>query len=483
MASAKQCQLKLEVDMILAVLQLIFSLVLPSLIAKIQKASAIFTSVLYRRFGVIVLFASGVAFLLLLQSQGSLGRTPQNLVEQFLSFGYLLYIPNFLMGMVGVMGFLSFRPALALEGVVAMPFAVTFRIVSRGENHQALNATIARCKAEMQSNPLFNYSIEVVIDGNRHFPHDDDPHINVIRVPDDYQTPRHTRFKARALHYAVMNSKRSDTTWTVYLDEETQPTASGVQGLCRMISEEEKSGQLRVGQGAILYGRTFLSSRFLTLADCIRTGDDFGRYYLQHRFGRPLFGLHGSWVVARNDIVKFSGGFDVGPNGHITEDAHWALVLVQKGIKTRWIDGYMEEQSALSISDFIRQRARWFTGIRLVAFNAPVKTQWRVPMLFLIMLWSLAPITIGYTFANIFMGFKPPTLARVPMIISYLYVLSAYLIGLWTNLKQRGGFQWFETFGWSVVIVLLTPIFGLIEMLGVLSAIFYPHRGFHVVKK
>lgn len=420
--------------------------------------------------------------LLLLQSRFNHGRTPLTLVEQFLSFGYLLFIPNFFIGLIGVIGLLCFKPAQAHHHI-AMPFFVTFRIVSKGENHDALNATIARCKAEMKMNPLFDYSIEVVIDGERHFPHDDDPLVSVIRVPDDYQTPKHTRFKARALHYAVMNSQLGDKTWTVYLDEESQPTASGVQGICRMISEEENSGRLRVGQGAILYNRTFSSSRFLTLADCIRTGDDFGRYYFQHLFGRPLFGLHGSWVVARNDVVKSSGGFDVGPYGHITEDAYWALILVERGIQTRWIDGYLEEQSTLSIFDFIRQRARWFTGMRQVAFNVPVKTLWRMPMLFLVAIWVLAPISISYTIGNIFWGFKPPILAQVPINFSFLYILCAYLIGLWTNLKEHGGFRWFELCGWSVAIVLLAPIFGLLEATGVLWAIFFPQRGFHVVRK
>ena len=421
--------------------------------------------------------------LLLLQGHFGQGRKPLNLVEQFLSFGYLLFLPNFLIGLVGVMGLLCFKPAQALYSVVAMPFLVTFRIVSKGENQDALSATIARCKAEMKSNPLFVYSIEVVIDGDRHFLYEDDPRVSIIRVPDDYQTPKLTRFKARALHYAVMNSKHSDKTWTVYLDEETQPTASGIQGLCRMISEEEESGRLRVGQGAILYNRTFSSSRFLTLADCIRTGDDFGRYYFQHLIGRPLFGLHGSWVVARNDIVKSSGGFDVGPHGHITEDAHWALVLVQNGIQTRWIDGYLEEQSTLSVLDFIRQRARWFTGMKQVAFNAPVKTKWRLPMFFLVTIWAVGPFAVGYMIGNVFLGFRPPMLAQIPINFSFLYLISAYLIGLWTNLNAHGGFRWFELCGWSVVIVLLAPIFGIMEAMGVLWAIFIPQRGFHVVRK
>jgi egghead protein (zeste-white 4 protein) len=49
------------------------------------------------------------------------------------------------------------------------------------------------------------------------------------------------------------------------------------------------------------------------------------------------------------------------------EDAFWALVAMQKGIRCRWVNGYLEEQSTQSVSDFIKQRRRWFQGLVIIA--------------------------------------------------------------------------------------------------------------------
>ena len=85
----------------------------------------------------------------------------------------------------------------------------------------------------------------------------------------------------------------------------------------------------RIGQGAILYHRKWGIHPFLTLADNIRTGSDFGHFHLGHRLGLPIFGLHGSYIVVKN-AVEQQIGFDFGPQGSITEDAFWGLVAVQK---------------------------------------------------------------------------------------------------------------------------------------------------------
>lgn len=143
-----------------------------------------------------------------------------------------------------------------------------------------------------------------------------------------------------------------------------------------MIQEEEKSEQLRIGQGPILYHRTWKKYPYLTLADNVKTGDDFARFHFQHKVGITMFGLHGSYIVVRNDIEK-SIGLDFGPNGSITEDAFWALVAKKKGYRGRWVDGYLEEQSTQSIKDFIKQRRRWFQGLAKVSLYAPVNPKWR----------------------------------------------------------------------------------------------------------
>lgn len=101
-----------------------------------------------------------------------------------------------------------------------------------------------------------------------------------------------------------------------------------------------------------------------------RTGDDLGHYYLQHRVGFTLFGLHGAYIVCRQD-VEAKIGLDLGPRGSITEDAWWILLAMKQSYRTKWIDGYLEEQATQSLMDFLKQRRRWYYGLRKLSLIVP----------------------------------------------------------------------------------------------------------------
>jgi egghead protein (zeste-white 4 protein) len=222
----------------------------------------------------------------------------------------------------------------------------------------------------MAATPLFDYVIEVVTDCPALALEPPNSDIRYIEVSPEYTTGKGSRFKARALQYALEKSELPDNAWIVHLDEETRPTPSGIKGIAKAIAEEEHREATtglppRFGQGAILYHRDWRRHPFLTLADNVRTGDDFARFHFQHRLGRTVFGLHGSYIVVRNDIEKV-GGFDFGPVGSITEDAFWALVCMDAGIRCRWVEGYLEEQSTQSLKDFVFQRRRWYQWLAKV---------------------------------------------------------------------------------------------------------------------
>jgi beta-1,4-mannosyltransferase len=359
---------------------------------------------------------------------------------------------------------------------------VSLRIVSRGTNVEALTSTIRRCQKEMARLPLFPYVIEVVTDTlDIHLPNPNDD-LLYITVPKEYRTKKGSLYKARALQYALENSLLPDDAWIVHLDEETHLTISGIKGICAMIQEEETSGTLRIGQGAILYHRNWHKHPFLTLADNVRTGDDFARFHFQHRLGITIFGLHGSYIVVRNDVEK-SVGFDFGPNGSITEDAFWALVAMEHGYRCRWVDGYLEEQSTQSIGDFVKQRRRWFQGLAKVVLFAPVKPIWRVSLGINTILWALAPFASLYTIAHFFYGF--PTAPWLHFLANFSFACFGvlYLIGLKANLDEYRIKSMWRRFTWTIIQIVLLPAFNAIEGIGVLMAIFRPHPGFHVVKK
>lgn len=379
-------------------------------------------------------------------------------------------------------GLLIYRPPRWTNAGRPIPQFVCWRIVSRGTNTDALAATINRCRQEMRVTPLFRYIIEVVTD----IPNPALPpparDLAYITVPPSYRTRAGSLFKARALQYAVERSPLPNRAWIVHLDEETHPTASGIKGIARMISEEEASGRLRIGQGAILYHRKWRIHPFLTLADMARTGDDLGRFHLGHRLGVTIFGLHGSYIVVRNDVEK-SVGFDFGPQGSITEDAFWALTSMEAGHRCRWVHGYLEEQSTESIMDFLKQRRRWFQGIVKVCLHAPVRLRWRAMLSACTLLWGIAPVTMAYTIIHFITGGSVnPTVKALADGSFAVYIVTA-LAGLRANLTEHGIRTHVHRIAWALALIVCMPVFSLLESASVAYALAVPGKGFHVVKK
>jgi egghead protein (zeste-white 4 protein) len=411
------------------------------------------------------------------------GQKPTTLLDQIWSWLSIVWLCPVLPVTIGLVGLFAYRHPAKLNEVKPIDNLVVWRIVSRGTNREALLSTIKRCQREMRKTPLFSYIVEVVVDG----PDFDMPQtegVYILRVPNEYRTPNRTRFKARALHYAVKYSPIPDDAWIVHLDEETQPTSSGIRGICAMIREEETSNQLRIGQGALLYHRDWHHHPVLTLADNIRTGDDFARFYFQDKIaGRALFGLHGSYIVVRNDVEKYLGGFDFGPQGDITEDAYWALIAMQDGWRVRWVEGYLEEQSTQSATDFIKQRRRWFQGLAKVALHAPVNPKWRVMIGINTVLWCMNSFAMLYTIGHLFHGLEVRPLVRFLANYSFAGYGILYIVGLKANLDEHGIFNPLERLGWYFMQVVFLPFISALECLGVLAAVFQPTAGFHVVKK
>jgi egghead protein (zeste-white 4 protein) len=364
----------------------------------------------------------------------------------------------------------------------AIPQLVSWRIVSRGINKEALTATILRCRAESRRLPLFPYVIEVVTDTS----HDGLPaparDLHYIHVPRGYRTLGGTKAKARALNYALHASPLPDNAWIVHLDEETQPAPSGIRGIARAIAEEERTGRLRIGQGIITYHRDWRHHPFFTLSDCIRTGSDLGRTFLSMRLGAPLFGMHGSFIVVRNDVEKATG-FDLGPEGSITEDAWWGYLQMDAGARCRWVDGMLEEQCTQSVKDFLKQRRRWFSGLVNVVLRAPVRLRWRLMLGINMLAWALAPFAWGYTIAHFVTGGYVDPLVRALANGSFAVYIVTTLAGLRVNMTEHGIRNPLRRIGWCVTWLACMPMFSLMESVSVAYAIVKPARGFHVVRK
>lgn len=412
-------------------------------------------------------------------------RPPTSLMDEIWSWSSLIWLIGLLPGTIGLAGTFKYRHPSTLDEVRPINRTICWRIVTAGKNIDVVLRTIRRCQREMAQTPLAPYVIEVVMDYGDNIlllpQHDKD--VRVIIVPKSYCTLNHSRFKARALHYALLNSPISDKTWIVHLDEETQPTSSAIKGICKFIREQELSQELHIGQGALLYHREWRNHPLLTLADTVRTGDDFARFYFQHRLGITLFGLHGSFIVVRNDIEKATGGFDFGPHGDITEDAFWAVQAMEKGFRSAWVEGYLEEQACMSLPDFLRQRRRWFQGLVKVFLHAPVKLRWRFCLGVNTVLWGLAPLAMLYTVGKLFYDVEINSVIQILAGYSFASFAMLYITGLKANMDEHGIAGWTRRTGLTLALLLLLPLFRTIESLGVLWAMLGPAKGFQVVRK
>jgi beta-1,4-mannosyltransferase len=381
--------------------------------------------------------------------------------------------------LLNVIGALTFRNVnRKTEDAMPPGVEVCFRIVTRGTNVEAVLKSALAVRAAMAQTPLFPFSVEIVTDNA--LPQVDG--VRTILVPKRYRTDTRARFKARALHYALEVSPVSDTTWLFHLDEETHITPSVIRGIHSAVVEEERSGELRIGQGVVLYHRDLDKHPFLTLADSVRTGDDLGRFRFQHVFGQSAFGMHGSFILVRSDVEK-EVGFDLGPAGSVTEDAWWSLVEMAQGRRSRWIDGYCLEQSTQSAMDFLKQRRRWFVGLCLVCLHAPARLWHRITLVTSVILWGVGwlgwwSVSIAAVVVN----------ARIPLVVlligtgSLAAYSALYLLGLELNLDQRN-LPWYRRLPWHLAQILFLPVYSLLESAAVVYGVIKPDFDFHVVKK
>ncbi|MDQ6650782.1 MAG: glycosyltransferase family 2 protein [Actinomycetota bacterium] len=380
-------------------------------------------------------------------------------------------------------------PAAARPAGAGLPieYLVCFRVVSRGRNAEALAETVTSIRSTMALRSLFPYRIEVVTDEQVALPAG--PDLRAYVVPADYETPNGSLYKARALHYLSEQSDLPAQAWVFHCDEESQVTPGLLGGIRDAVVEEEiraaKGKTPRIGQGCIVYWRSLRKHPILTLADSLRTGDDATRFRTQFRTGTLFCGMHGSFILVRADVER-TVSFDVGLEGSITEDAWWAFAQASSGREFRWVDGYLVEQSPEHWKDFVKQRRRWYSGLWKVCLYAPASLAARAALVMFLLTWVVSAVGGAYTVLNLFTGFVTPTVPKVAGGLVFAWYVTSYLTGLWLSLRSMPADlkpSLRTRVGLYCAQVLLLPVFGTLEAVGVLYAIVRPERGFHVIKK
>lgn len=414
-------------------------------------------------------------------------------------------------------------PWVAVEreapGLVPLkPVKLVFRFVTRGENMDVLRHSLLaghQALARYTFGPA-PYQIQIVSDCPLSLEMGADDKTEVYVVPSNYTTEKRSRFKARALTYLQEQAHPQQEDWHIYLDEESIIDEVLLAGIYRFIwrsilaeahgPEKKQRPAGLIGQGAILYRG---GNWFFRGADALRTADDLGRFRLQYAWGMPIFGIHGSFIVIRGtDDARLS--FDVGSANSITEDAAWALQAWAKGFRFAWVDGYLREQPPQRVGDFVRQRSRWLSGIRLVVRDKSISLRYRLCLGIFSALWQLSFLPILVALVALFVHASPFVWMRIPADFGWATFVLAYLQGIDVqsshtqhSLEKKTTLQadqdiratHFNTIGdlppkmktfvrrtssWLLILCLLW--YSLLEAAGVLYSL-WPKQDFFVIKK
>ncbi|MEQ8677181.1 MAG: glycosyltransferase family 2 protein [Aggregatilineales bacterium] len=409
-------------------------------------------------------------------------------VETLLNLAKMCWLIPFPYAILNFYAFIRYPVFVDAPQINVKPLDVTlyFRYVTRGNNPKLIAETVEASYRILEASLSFaQWRIEVVSD-NPLLLNDYEGQVEVIVVPQDFITEKGAKYKARALHYAMDVSNATDEDWVIHLDEETQFDRKTVQQIHVFVMEERRrlkhqhDSLPKIGQGVIIYGKRQIVNWLTTLADSLRVGDDYGRFRLQYEYGKANMGIHGSFIVINNGLER-TIGFDHGPMSSITEDAYFALVAQNMGVKFGFIHAFMYEKSPFTIMDFIKQRHRWFGGLWLCALAPDIPLRHRYILITFMTMWSLSWLCIVMVFINLVYPTGTPAWLAIIGGISFFYYVTLYLIGFFRTFEVKDGLARFIVL--MILQVVLIPVFSTMESIGVIYGLVKPPKGFYIVQK
>ncbi|KDE09694.1 hypothetical protein MVLG_00097 [Microbotryum lychnidis-dioicae p1A1 Lamole] len=248
------------------------------------------------------------------------------------------------------------------------------------------------------------------------------PDLQNIVCPKSYKSPLgKAKYKARALDYFRYHVSLGVYDWILHMDEESVTDAESLRHCIEFIRYTPH----HFGQGIILYnGEGFWDNWYFTVADGIRVGDDLARFHFQNSvIHRPVFGVHGSFLMTNGEMEN-ECTWDF---GSLAEDFEFSQDAWRRGFTSGRIHGLVREQSPTTLRDFLKQRRRWFMGIR------DIKGLYGLPN-FAINLWIVGVFTLAVTIVNLPLGFIEHSVTPLWIAISanfcFITFFSLYLIGI-----------------------------------------------------
>lgn len=336
--------------------------------------------------------------------------------------------------------------------------------VTKGDNREAVYRAWNAHKHLEKINPCIR--VHVLTDEPYFF-----DNINCYTCPKSFTTA-HSKYKARALEWYRQTMKYTEADWILHLDEESVIDDESVKRILQFIWYEH---ECTWGQGLILYNQyNFWKNWFFTVADAIRVGDDLSRFHLQYTFFRkPLFGAHGSFLLT-NGLVENAVTWDL---GSLTEDYQFAVHAWEYGYRCGKVPGIIREQSPLDFIGFLKQRRRWFVGIRRLPYFMP--KLWNF-------FWALGIVCLTCTIVSVPLGIIIKT--TTPRWFGFLKDLSfcnfvyLYILGIFVQGVDK-------KYNPLLIIIhipltfILQFVAGVMEAMAVAYGLVCPPADFDVIKK
>lgn len=418
-------------------------------------------------------------------------------VVVWVSIGQLMFAPAW-----------RFRtmPAKDLQKNPDDDLVLAFRYCTRGTNPGIVADNCKKVYAVLQASGLNKetWKLEVVTDNPLQLYKLRPEGIDVLETlcPDSYKCPNGGKFKARAMHYAILHSESNlrPTDWICHLDEETYfdiHTVCAVYRHCKEQNAIVASGAKvypDMGQGTIMYNTFGIQPETLStaLCDSCRVGDDLGKFRLCYEgIGYAAIGMHGSFAVI-NQKVEETVGFDFGAEGSICEDSYFAMKAKgQINLGMSWINAFMYEQSPFTAMDLMRQRGRWFHGLFFCTALGGHGFSFKdtCMLCFMIMTWSCCFAVFGLNVAfnvhSLLSGVADSNLLLTCSMVSFCFRMN-YVVGFVHSFSPylEGWQYWLTLFYMQNTIM---PIMiGMMEMGGVAHGmwlLFMRESVFHIVQK
>jgi beta-1,4-mannosyltransferase len=417
---------------------------------------------------------------------GLQNRTPAGAADWYASVLWTLPV---LMSAVGLVGGLrtahQVRERTSPPPVLSETLVVVVPTIGRPDTYPALQRVVASYCREL---PRFfpRMRVDIVIEQGCQQREQittlaaRSPLVRVITIPEAYETPNNTRFKARANHYAHVlrrdaNEARDDV-WILHMDDDTGVGGDTALELARFVNTQRRAGDraLHLGQGILCFPREYARNRLVWLADAVRPGCDIALFSATTGWGRPRGGLHGELLLVRARI-EAAIGWDFGPRS-IVEDAQFALIFCQlyPG-RSGWIPGRSYGASPATVADFVKQRERWIWGLLELATSRSVPLRSRLLLLHNVIVWSCA--AIAHPALVVLAATLLGDLSPAP-VSSFLVPLWAFNMGFfiwlhWEGLKLNALSSsvprrlWWE----PLFLVVLTPVFAIWETVAICRAL------------